>query len=725
MQPTVWNSAPARLLRSRGTHFPGPLAGGTPNPPRARFRAAALWLILLAGSLPSGLVDAATFPLRWHWSNPTPHGNDVISLAGQNGLYVEVTDRGQLYTSNDLSFWIARDTGVTNTLQAVTFFGSRLLASGEDGLVLYADSLDNFQSVDLGTTNWLEGLATSTNLAVAVGDNAAIYTSPDGAAWQLQPQSFTAWLRGVAYGSGLFVTVGEGGFIATSADGTNWNSQTSGTTANLNAVAWVTNGFWIVGDIGTVLTSASGLNWQTSTANVTNTLFASATSDSATVVAGDGALLLQTGGSWSNQLDAATTPSPAPTWTYYTALWDGTSYLVGGRSGMLVQGVPTNGLPAWQPLTTPPRNWLWDVTRTPGFYVAVGDHANILTSEDGYAWTLELTPDAVTNSIFLGVGGSTNLLVAVGNAGTLAYSPNVLQTVVSTNTDGTTTTNLGSAFGVLWYPVTPTFGTNNDLQGVAALGNLVVVTGGNGTILTSPDGTNWTARPAGAASGYFLSSVAASPTGLVAAGDNGCLLTSATGTNWTLAYAPGALTTNWIYRVRYLNGQWVAVGQNGLIAISTDSTHWTLQDGGTTHWLNDVAWLDHTYFATGNQGTFLASGDGISWTNLGTITEKSLYGLSVNGGQLLAVGVDGTILRSQVVPVTNSVNFVEFSRASGQNLFLFSGQLDQRFTLDSSVDLTNWLTGPVLEFYDDSGTLLYLQNSNTIPAEFQRTILSP
>jgi len=43
---------------------------------------------------------------------------------------------------------------------------------------------------------------------------------------------------------------------------------------------------------------------------------------------------------------------------------------------------------------------------------AVGDRATVVTSGNGIDWSLELVPDSVTNSIFLGVGGTTNLLLA-------------------------------------------------------------------------------------------------------------------------------------------------------------------------------------------------------------------------------------------------------------------------------------------------------------------------
>ena len=70
--------------------------------------------------------SAVTYPLRWRWSNPTPHGNNIINMAY---LYapptqraVQVTERGQIYTSDDLQLWTPRESGVTNALRSATFF---------------------------------------------------------------------------------------------------------------------------------------------------------------------------------------------------------------------------------------------------------------------------------------------------------------------------------------------------------------------------------------------------------------------------------------------------------------------------------------------------------------------------------------------------------------------------------------------------------------------------
>ena len=677
-----------------------------------------------------------SFPLRWRWSNPRPHGNNIVDMAYSPtlGLGVQVAERGQIYTSDDLDTWLPRDSGVTNALRAVAFFGPRTVITGEAGVVLYADSVDDFipgTLLDGPTGDWLEAVAASTQTVVAVGDNGAVYTSTDGVNWKRQA-SLGQWLRGVAFGNGTFVAVGESGLIATSPDGTNWTSRASGTTTNLNRVAFTGNFFTAVGEGGVALTSTNnGSSWFSEKTRATNDLFHTTSGDGARLVIGDNEVRLQSSGAWSDQLAQSSGP---PAWTYYANVGRPSFFLIAGRTGMIAEGYSTNDHSYyWLPSTDSVRNWLFDVTWATNLYAAVGDRATVMTSENGIDWTLELVPDSVTNSIFLGIGGTTNLLVAAGNQGSLIISPYSETNAMVTNVVGTNvvvTNQSISTFGVVWHDIQPR-PTTNDLQGVGVFGNLFLVTGDNGTVLISPDGTNWTSRPAPTSA--LLSSVAASPNKIVATGDNGTIITSPNGTNWVLQ---NSRTTNWLYRVRYLAGQFIAVGQNGTILTSSDGTNWNSQASGTAKWLNDVTWIDGTFFVVGTQGTILTSANAVDWTSRGTITLKSLYAAATDSDHLITVGIEGIILRSQVVPELTPISILSYSRFESvdsptvNNLFLFGGKADQSFTLDSRLgfDTNAWVTGPKLEFYDSSGTFYYLEtmsSSTAPPRQFYRGTLTP
>jgi len=696
---------------------------------------ARVWLpVLIALVLASPLgARAVNFPLRWRWSNPLPNGANLVDMACSTSpwLSVQVAERGQIFTSDDLELWLPRDTFLTNALEAVTFFGPRIVVTGENGLVLYADDVEHFQAgtlLDGPTTDWLEAVTASPRLVVAVGDNGAIYASTNGAAWSRQNSGSAVWLRGVAFGAGNFVAVGETGTILTSPEGKTWSKRTSPTTHHLNRVQYILGRFTAVGEAGVTLSSTNaGTNWFAEITGATNSLQNIAAGGPDRLVDGSLEVRLQDAGVWSNELAKTNAP---PAWTYYSAFGQSNYFLISGRTGMQAEGFQVGTTPyGWQTPYGSVRNWLWDVLRLPAFYIAVGDFGTVLTSGNGADWTLELVPTAVTNTTFLGVGGTTNLLLAAGDSGTVIVSPNLTTNLVFTNATGVVTQSV-STLGVLWFSI-PKF-TTNDLQGLAVLSNSVfAITGERGSIFTSTDGSNWISRPSGTTN--LLSSVSAWPGGLVATGYRGTLLTSPDGNAWTKI--PTA-TTNWLYRVRWLNGSLVVVGQNGVLLTSTDGLTWSNRNSGTTAWLNDATFIQDTWFVAGVNGTVLTSSNLVNWDNCGTATKKSLYAAATDSQQLILVGVEGAILRSPVVPDLSPVEFLDFSRVVTNqpgptyNVYLFGGKPDQQFTLNRATNLLEsaWTASASLEIFDGSGTLYYVETlggTNLPLLECYRSALMP
>lgn len=646
-------------------------------------------LVSLLGSSKC-LRAAVTIPPAWRWSNPAPHGANVVDQTANASLTVQVGERGQIYLSEDWDLWIPRDSETTAALRAATFFGGRLVITGEGGVVMFADDPWNFHGLTLGTTDWIESVAASRSHVVAVGDNAAVYSSTNAVNWVRHTPPFTNWLRSIACSGSNFVAVGERGLIASSQNGNSWQVRASGTAAHLNRIAWLGDHWMAVGDGGVVLSSPNGNQWSPTSAGATNYLFATAGVTNTHAVAGNLELRVSEENiAWSDQFSEALA-SPAPAWIYYSALWNSGYYLLGGRSGMLVEGVKTNAAQPrrWQPLSTSVRSWLWSVARVQDHYVAVGDYGTVISSPNGIDWDLELVPFALTNSILLGVGGTSNVLLVIGSQGTILRGTNVF----------------------LWEQVVPR-PTTNDLQGICHDGAQFILAGGNGTILTSVNGTDWTRRDAPTTT--LLTSVATFPGGLIAVGDEGTILTSENGgANWTRQTSG---TTNWLSQAKWLSDRLIAVGENGTLLSSTNGTHWRPEASGTTAWLNAADFVEDTWFVAGTQGTILASPNGTNWYSLGTLTKKSLYGLAIHQGQLVTVGTEGAILRSQLVPDMAPIQVASFARASGINAFLFTGAPDQQFRLQSSSDLAAWTDGALLEFLDSSGTLIYLEDTGTEP----------
>ena len=422
---------PAELLANGDqSESPAPADQSKPHPPGKAMRldtcvAKLVALLLGVGALSCPIpMQAVTYPLTWRWSNPTPHGANIVDLAFSSGLGVQVGERGQIFTSTNFSSWTPRDSHTTRSLRGVTFFGGRIVISGENGTILFADDATEFYLNDLGTSDWLEGVAASTNLVVAVGDNGAIYTSDNAVTWTRKTTSFTTWLRSVAWGPPGFVAVGENGFIANSASGNIWNVRTSPLSQHLNRVAWLGDRYWAVGDAGPVVTSTNGVQWAQQTCGATSYLYAASGDANEALAAGEQEVWLKADNAWTSEL-TATRQSPPPLWSYYSALWDGASYWLGGATGMWVQGARTNsiGETAWNVPGGSVRNWLWAVRRTPYFYLAVGDHGTVMASNNGIDWDLDLVPETVTNTVFLGVGVSSNTFYAVGSAGRSFAAP--------------------------------------------------------------------------------------------------------------------------------------------------------------------------------------------------------------------------------------------------------------------------------------------------------------
>ncbi len=200
-------------------------------------------------------------------------------------------------------------------------------------------------------------------------------------------------------------------------------------------------------------------------------------------------------------------------------------------------------------------------------------------------------------------------------------------------------------------------------------------------------------------------------------------MSSPTGSEWV---RHDSRTENWIYRIRAFGSQVVAVGQAGTILTSDNGENWVKRVSGASQWLNDVARAGSTWIAVGANGTVLTSSDLISWKSKRSATGLSLYGALGNDGQLLSVGLEGVILRKQIVPRSSPI-LMRWDRLAGEdigftNQFVFRGFPGQRFTLDRSSNLRDWETGPEMELIDGSGILEY-SNSTKENKEFYRARL--
>lgn len=686
----------------------------------------------LMSGMPFGEARASE-GVRWRWSHPEPHGNNIKDMARSEstGLWVQVAELGTLYTSFDGFTWRQRETGTRKALRSVTFFGKRMVVTGEAGTVLFADSEYEIEAgvlLDGPTEDWLEGVTAGGDRLVAVGDNGSVYTSMDGVEWSVGSSGVTNWLRDVAYDGSRFVAVGEDGTVLSSENGLQWSAQASPVEEHLTAVAVLSPGFLVAGDNGTVLLSEDGAAWQCVDVGETNDLYTVAATGLDALVAGDRAIRVRVEGQWR---DESTGPNRPVDGAYYASLGLLDSVFLGGYAGMMIEGFRVgDGAYEWYWRTTPDRPWLFDLASTSNLFVTVGDQSTVMTSLDGITWAFEIPPTTFPNSVFLGVGGTTNFLVAAGSEGSLMTSTNDWIDVGFTNAAGLVEVVPVSTLGIIWSAVDLPQITE-DLQGVCFWEGRYYVTGGSGTLLCTDDGTTWV--DAKLPTENFLSGIAGYPGGLVVVGDNGALFQSADGTTWT---NHSLSQSDWVYRVRSVNGQLVAVGQGGLLITSQDGTVWTPRDSGTTNWLTDVTWANGAFYVTGLAGTVLRSEDAEVWQNGGAITRKALMGVAADSERLVVVGAEGVVLRSPVLQPSLPVEILQFSRAldseqeNWEHIYLLGGSIDQQFTLDrrEALDDQPWINGRLLEITDGPGTLLYLERvpvSEAPPTEFYGTTPVP
>ena len=677
----------------------------------------------------SGLAKAEEVP--WRWANPRPHGDSIRAIAKGDDFSIQVGENGSIHTSQNLVQWFPRESDTDVTLRAVTFFKDLAIVAGDDGVLLHSGDEESFASAELNTatSKAFRALAASSRTIVAAGDDGTIYTSSDGRSWSKRSFRYNNDIHAVAWTGRYFVVVGENGLVATSNNGSSWNKRQSRTTRDLNALAYVNKRLWAVGERGTVLLSYNdGFSWLAARSGTDKNLNTVTGTANEVIVAGENVVRKGVLGFfmyWVDVLekDEGSNPAPPPDWTYFCSLETDDKYLLGGRTGMLVDSVRDEEDDAylyWFSADDSVRNWLWDINRADDLLVTVGDRATVLTSRDGAAWNLEVVPESMTDAILLGVGGNTNMLVSVGNRGHLMTSHNSWTNVVTQNQQGKSVTNRVNTLGIFWNAIEPAL-TENDLQGVTVLNDTWVVTGGKGTVLTTRDGKKW-AKYQAPTSG-ILTSVEAFAEQFVAVGEHGVILTSPDGAEWTRQTSG---TEQWIYRVRAIGDQLVAVGQAGTILTSADGETWVRRDSGTSQWLNDVTRVGDMWFVVGANGTVLTSPDLESWQSKGVITGLSLYGALASDGQLLSVGLEGIILRKQVVPRSTPI-LIRWDRSAGEdggfnNQFVFRGFPGQRFTLDRSPDLKQWETGPELELIDGAGVLEY-SNTTKAPQEFYRARL--
>jgi hypothetical protein len=617
-------------------------------------------ILLLLGGLLTADVTAAPPPTDWHWVLPSQVMPDIggfgSDVAHGNGTFVAVGGYGVAATSRDGLNWKPVLPGTFDYFASVAFGDGIFVAGGSGSISISTDGSHWEQHPGVGDRIELLEIRHLGNLFVATGmeyltdgrTGGVLYTSTNGRQWvrrlRLQPPDWhDVYLTGIAYGNGRFVVVGgqhnfnpgmSEAFTYTSTDGLTWTRAGASPTplSSPGDIAFGEAGFVLL-DSGRILTSADGVSWQIRYVSP---------------------ILDESKGTWFFWHGIAIVGNRIVCTGIQTGVQTPQELAVTSGDGVSWQETP---LP--RKLGDPPRTVFSDGAN----FFAIAERS-ALSSPDGIAWTEHFTPHPLDSR----KAGLTDVVygpegfVAVGDKGTI----------------------LSSRDGVSWEPRTS--GTGRNLRNVSHGGGRYVAVG-NGSLVHSADGQNWTSvdleietlpiGPLAHGAGRFVLFTQTGSAGF---------WTSADGMTWQLRFSDALKFHYGIFSVAYGNGRFVVTGyhfeSNGghyraEVAVSADGITWqriVLPEPYSTLFDPNVIHDGTRFLAWGGRFSqlLLASPDGLVWT---TLEETPGYLNSVGHG-------DGNIVAVRAINENNSWTYPPIG------------------LLDSSVDGSSWTTVAPFQFQD-------------------------
>jgi hypothetical protein len=248
-------------------------------------------------------------------------------------------------------------------------------------------------------------------------------------------------------------------------------------------------------------------------------------------------------------------------------------------------------------------------------FIVVGERGTILSSTDGFKWSLRTS--GTTNTLAAVTYGN-NLFIAVGPPFTpcLIICPSTPAQVLT------------SSDGITW-----------NIQNISTTSSISDVTFGNDTFLAvgisifgSANGLDWSQINSGTTS--VLNKITYDGS-YAAVGDDGSIITSDNGSAWVVQSSG---TTNDLYGITFGNNIIIAVGDGGIILSSSDGKTWIEVSKGRIPAFIQIVYEKDKFVAVGSAGTILTSADGKNWVQSHSGVDSDLSGVSFGNGTFVAVG---------------------------------------------------------------------------------------
>ena len=530
--------------------------------------------------------------------------------------------------ADEFSRWTWRNPSpLGTTLYSVVYAEGKFVAAGAAGNIASSPDGKVWAVENSGVAKRFLGVTHGDGTFVAYGFEAALVSSPDGQHWTAPAHNLPYGIKGMAYGAGVWAALDEYGNISSSPDLVEWNGRLSSVLSAFGDVIFAQEKFVAVGNRGVIMTSTNGIAWEQQDSGTTATF-----ND---LAYGDGKFVAVGSSDESGTQGIILTSSNAEDWLIQFVDFPlyGVAY---GPAGFTVVG---------------------------GGFGGCGDS---LISLGG----LYFTPgpagcDSGLDETPFDVACNGEACVAVGNDGSISVSED----------------------GLIWE--SQQRGTTVTLNGAAATSNLLVIAGGDNTVLTSTNGLDYVEK---VVPGGWLGA-GSDGTGFVLVGGDGEIAESADGQQWQFPASP---VGTGLYRVVHGPAGWLAggTGSSGVTIVRQADGTWELGHSFGKY-LSQLHYSPRlgVYFAIGSQGLLAVSSDRVDWTFRAVGTSKYLSGIAESPDRLLIVAED------QVFTSTNGVAWAgnpigsDFKNWNGayyaNGLFMIFGRLQQN--LLTSVDGVVWV----------------------------------